>query len=343
MSEWATSLIDELGYAAKLLGLTEGMAGNEFESALGRFIAFANALPVVEPLHEFGGKANVLADPANVQALLDSNAWLTNARRNVDAVRRVLQRNLFEQFNQARIDENSAFHSYSALHDQLRSAFDERPVFLAHVTTNFDHAIEAAIEKEGETSSEDRVVLDGFARSYGGKAETWAPNLLTFSRLHDGEIPVVHLHGAVGWYFSDDGNTIRRRPSNELIDDRLTPALLLPDDNKEIGKFPTPLRQVWDQFLGLLASSTHVLVLGHSLHDPHLVKELRSSQKPIAVVAYTEPDAKGRFDLNNSSQAQSLRELLPEAKLLAGKFGQRGPHSDIDPIELKIWMRDHAR
>lgn len=341
MPAWASSLIDELGYAAQLLGLHEDMPGDEFEAALGKFVSFATALPAIAPLHDFGGKLNVLQPPAIVQHALDSSAWLSHAEQNVQRVQGAIQRNLFKLFNESRVDEDAAFESYSALHSLLRNAFDDRPVFLAHVTTNFDHAIEAAIGLEAESSNEPRAVLDGFAGSHGGKNETWAPNLLRFSSQHDGEVPVLHLHGAVGWYFSPDGTAIRRRPSDELLDERLTPALLLPDDKKDVRLFPGPLKQIWDQFRQMLANSTHVLVLGHSLHDNHLVEELRASEKPVAYVALTDPDEHGRFHLEPSPHTDTVQKLLPKVKIIAGRFGQRRDTADVDAMELKIWLRDH--
>ena len=340
MSEWATSLIAELGYAAQLLGLREGMAGNEFEGALGRFIAFANALQFIEPLHDLGGKIDVLASPATVTAAVNSQEWMQRAHQNVSRIEMVLRRNLYDQFNQTRVDDDAAYASYSRLHDQIRDAFDDRPVFLSHVTTNFDHAIEAAIGGEAARGAEPREIRNGFAASSGGRAETWAPNLLRYGD-HDGVIPILHLHGAVGWYFTEEGDSLRRRPSNDLFDERQVPALLLPNDKKDVNTFPGPLGQVWEQFKQLLQNSTHVLVLGHSLHDPHLVDALQTSEKPIAVIAYTEPDEDGSFDLDRSPLLEELRSLLPTATFIAGKFAQRSDKMDIDPVSLKNWLRDH--
>lgn len=341
MPEWASSLINELGYAAQLLGLRENMPGDEFEAVLGKFVAFANALTAIAPLHDLGGKVNVLMTPQSVQHSLDSSVWFSTAESNVRRVQGAIHRNLFDLFNESRVDEDAAYESYGALHSQVRNAFDDRPVFLAHVTTNFDHAIEAAIALEADALREPRTVFDGFAQSYGGRNETWAPNLLRYATQHDGEIPVLHLHGAVGWYFSDDGTAIRR-PSDELLDERLTPALLLPDDKKDVRLFPGPLREIWEQFRQLLSNSTHVLVLGHSLHDNHLVDELRVSGKPIAYVALTEPDEHGRYQLKKSPALEAVSKQLPKAKLIPGCFGQRSSIPDVDPAELKIWLRDHA-
>jgi len=342
MPEWASSLINELGYAAQLLGLRENMPGDEFEAALGRFVSFANALTAIAPLHDLGGKVNVLVSPQTVQHSLDSSVWFRTAESNVQRVQGAIHRNLFDLFNESRVDEGAAYESYGALHSQIRNAFDARPVFLAHVTTNFDHSIEAAIALEAVAANEPRTVLDGFAPSYGGRNETWAPNLLHFATQHDGEIPVLHLHGAVGWYFSDDGTAIRRRPSDELLDERLTPALLLPDDKKDVRLFPGPLKAIWDQFRQLLSNSTHVLVLGHSLHDNHLVDELRESGKPIAYVALTDPDEHGGYQLKKSAVLEAVSKQLRDVKLIPGRFGQRSSISDVDSNELRIWLRDHT-
>ncbi len=244
MSEWATSLVEELGYAAELLGLTPSMDGDRFEAALGRFLRFAEALPTVEPLHKLGGMQSLIGDGTQVQTVLDSRAWLNFATQNVNAIRRVVWQNLYEQFTMDRVDEEKAYRSYKRLHDLIRNSLrrdDQDPIFLVHATTNFDRAIEAAIDLESERVNANIVSKDGFISTFAGRRPQWAPNTLE-SADHDGIIPVLHLHGAVGWYFTEDG-TIQSRPSDEKIDDRLTPALLLPDDTKSVPGFPLPCRR----------------------------------------------------------------------------------------------------
>lgn len=345
MSEWASSLVDALGHAAGLLKLSPSMRGDEFEAALGRFIRFAEALPSIEPLHTLGGARGLIGPSQLVQPALNSQEWLNIAWQNVDLIRRALWRNLYEHFTTDHIDEQTAHTSYKRLHDLIRDTLRRDandPVFIAHATTNFDRAIEAAIDIEAARENKSWIESrDGFTKNIAGRRAVWAPNLLN-SVDQDGVIPVLHLHGAVGWYFTEDGTTLQSRASDEPIDDRLTPALLLPDDTKNVSAFPDPLRQMWDQFKQQLANCTHVLVLGHSLHDAHLVQELEASQKPIAAVAFSER-VNDSYDVEHSSDAKELRKVMPGLKLIGGNFGQGAEHSDIETNELKLWLRDPTR
>ena len=179
-------------------------------------------------------------------------------------------------------------------------------------------------------------VLDGFAPRID--TEVWSPNLYSASRRNStGQFPVLHLHGTVGWYLDED-ESIRRRPSDEPWDERYPPALLLPDIKKDPEQFPKPIRQVWDQFLLLLGEATHVLFVGHSLHDAHIVKAVAESGKPAAAVAFTEPDELGRYALD-ARVADMLKAQLGGLTVIPGKFGQRASWPDLEPAGLLDWLR----
>lgn len=341
MGDWAASLVDELKYAADLIGLTKNMRGDEFEAALGRFIAFSEALSSIAPLNRFGQFETVITEPERALTKVDATVWMQLAEQNVHKVRMALHRNLYEQFGQKRIDDDKAKRAYSKLHGQIREAFADRdgPVFFAHVTTNFDHAIEAAIE-QAEPGDYPQRVRSGFGRAVAGRREPWAPNLLAYSSTGDDEAPVVHLHGAIGWYFTEDGNEVFRRNTDDEIVPDFTPALLLPDDKKDTNRFPAPLRQVWEQFTHILRNSTHVLVLGHSLHDKHLVEALSESGKPVAVVLYT--PTSGEDTVEPDQARQEFMKFLPGAVLIPGRFGSEEEGTPIERQQLREWLRENA-
>lgn len=346
MPDWASSLVSALGYAGELIGIRDGMRGDEFEAALGTFIAFSKSLDFISPLHELGGKDNLLGPPSQVTAKVDSKVWLSTAQANVDRINKALFTNLHSHFNQTRVDDEAAYASYRRLHEFIRQSIkgapgrEHEPVFLSHATTNFDSAIEAALDLERARDLEHLEIQDGFALQAGGRNAVWAPNLLNVVN-HDGTIPVFHLHGAVGWYFSDDGSAVRRRPSDDPFDPSSTPALLLPDNTKAVSGFPGPLQQMWDEFRMALKGATHVLVIGHSLHDAHIVDELKLQEKPVAALALTEPNEDGTYDSSRSQGADELRELLLGITVIAGKFGQRKKWADFDEGELKLWLREN--
>ena len=323
MAGWAADLIPRLGNAAPWLGLTSGTDGPAFEAIIGRFLNFSNSLSTVAALGFMGDEANLVGLGPRSPSGGNFANWHVTAEDNVAAMNRKLWESLWENFGRNRIDSEVADRAYGALHSLIRdSADDGQPCYIAHATTNFDTAIEVAIEE-----SEDMEVRGGFARTSGGARERWAPNLLTVDRLgSDARIPVVHLHGAVGWYYDpNDNNIILRRPSDDRFDERMTPALLLPDDTKRPDLFPSPLVEVWDQFKALMRDATHVVVIGHSLHDEHLAKAINEAEKPTAVMSLgglsLQKNPPSRWILKDPEEDGRIKAKIPEAMVFPGNFG----------------------
>jgi hypothetical protein len=151
-------------------------------------------------------------------------------------------------------------------------------------------------------------------------------------------IPVVHLHGAVGWYFREDG-TVTRLPTDEGYDDRRTPALLLPDDKKDPAGFESPARETWLQFTTLLRNSTHVFIIGHSLHDQHVVTALKESEASVAVMVHTAPEADGAYAPATNEQRKRIQSVLGPVTLIPGSFGATGDTRDFDAQSVVDWLR----
>jgi hypothetical protein len=370
MGGWADDLIPRLGYAAGQLGLAPNTDGPTFEQIIGRFLNSSRSLPAVEALGFMGEMTNLLG---NTPGSSGGNflAWQSTARTNIESLNQQLWESLWRNFGRRRVDGKKAGAAYGALHDLIRESRGEdgSPCYIAHVTTNFDPAIEMAIGVSTYPSTEP---LDGFAASTGYGRPRWAPNLLTTGRANsDGRIPVVHIHGAVGWYFDpDDENVIQRRPSDDDFDPRLSPALLLPDDTKRPDLFPVPLIQVWEQFQILLREATHVFVMGHSLHDTYLVNAIKDAAKPTAVMSLgsritsestvaeerknrlaaaklgdqgSAKDAlayilEGQWVLRDRSEADRIRQAIPDAVVIPGAFGSGEPGGDFDTAAFTKWI-----
>lgn len=244
--------------------------------------------------------------------------------------------NLFTNFGRARVDNHRAAAAYRALHEQVWAAIDaEGPAcWIAHVTTNYDPAIEVAI------GMDDRLqLLDGFSQLRGGGSQIYNPEGIA-DRHRDAtdRVPVLHLHGAVGWYQRSDGQ-VTRLAADEGYDDRRTPALLLPDNRKDPLRSGAATQATWHQFVGLLNESTHVLLIGHSLHDRHLLEALRQRQGQVAVVIYTDPDSTGQYPAASGDETERFVEALPHATLVPGRFGQLQDWPDIDRDALGKWLR----
>lgn len=237
-------------------------------------------------------------------------------------------------FRPDRIDDDAARRAYRRLHDAIRSADDDGPeCFLAHATTNYDTALETAIEQDNRFR-----VVDGFSRRPGGGSEKYTLDAFAAATDSNRAVPVLHLHGAVGWYLNPD-DTVERDPADRPYDDRRTPALLLPDDKKSPATFNAAAFQTWKQFDQLLTQATHVLFLGHSLHDQHIVQAVGRSDVRVAAVIYTEPDEAGNYPEPDETEVERCRDLLPEIVALPGKFGQNREWDDLDIDQLTRWLR----
>jgi hypothetical protein len=71
-------------------------------------------------------------------------------------------------------------------------------------------------------------------------------------------VPVIQLHGAVGWYREPSG-TVTRQPPNRAPNRSLgRPALLSPDPDKDPASAMT--RDLWGEFRRALSEATHILI-----------------------------------------------------------------------------------
>jgi hypothetical protein len=138
-------------------------------------------------------------------------------------------------------------------------------------------------------------------------------------------VPVLHLHGRVGWYLRD-GSLISVNPDSPYQPGIGQPGLLLPDPGKDYAGLPE-LAEMWDEFEQLLARVSHVIVIGHSLHDSRLIDYLREARN-LAVSVYEEERA--------GVAAVRVNELLPSATVVRMAFG---PQCAIQAGDLQPWLQ----
>ena len=110
------------------------------------------------------------------------------------------------------------------------------------------------------------------------------------------------------------------------------PTLLLPDPDKD-PKLEPSVRALWEEFELALEASSHVLVVGHSLHDPVLVARLRASASKVAVTTY--PQQRGAVAVPKDEETW-IRSLLPDAQLMAM---QLGPDLWVHQPAFQNWAR----
>ena len=208
---------------------------------------------------------------------------------------RVINSTLYEQFGQLQIDYDLAAAAYS----QVLAETDECRLVVA--TTNYDRVAESALRMAGRNTN------TGFA----GKPHM-TPALDPSEMMDDlaAEIPVIHLHGAVGWYELEGvvSDHYGDRPYNPTLG---SPVVLYPDPDKD----PTSdalVQQLWDQFARAIDISDLILVIGHSLHDPALVEALSSAMADgtRVVVSYLEAE-----------DGEQVDRQLPNAHVVQMRFG----------------------
>lgn len=264
MSDWSDALVDALNeeeptLAEQVMRLAKGLAGEDFEETLGAFLQWSQTLDETERFVQLGR-----VGPSGVSN--DVITWITNARGRLPRIIRTINSSLWSEFGLKRVDIDTAANAYRELSSALDTLPDQRNRKLFSVTTNYDRSGEAAWE------------LVGFKCDYGGRRRRPGGSMvLDVDQIRPWDacntVPHLHLHGAVGWYRDEDG--IRIEAADRAFDDRELPAVLYPDPAKD----PTndaDVQALWKVFDQALAEATHVLVIGHSLHDRPLLDRLAS-------------------------------------------------------------------
>lgn len=188
---------------------------------------------------------------------------------------RTINATLYDQFGQGRVVDASATAAYSALLNEHLGVTE-----LVIATTNYDRSAEAALHGLG-------MAVDTGFRAPLGRTPILEPAGLVHER--EGRTPVIHLHGAVGWY--ERGGRIEDHYGDQPYNASLgTPVVLYPDPEKD----PTSdamVSELWREFEHALGSAEHVLLLGHSLHDPALLRVLAplTRDKPVGSPSSTTP------------------------------------------------------
>jgi len=230
-----------------------------------------------------------------------------------------LNETLFREFGGAAVDPIKARDAYASLF----SEFDPNDAF-AFATTNYDPAIELALRERGIQAK------DGFT-SAGYESPKLDPSgLVSWPTRDAGAIPVLHLHGAVGWYARDDGTIVRQFPDQPYNPTLGRPAILPPDPNKDPSS-NAYVQAIWREFNDAVAGSSHILVLGHSLHDEAVVRELKRR------------GTGARFAVSHHDEAERENPLFDNGDVFEGFDGafhywvDFGP--DCDFGDLSRWLQ----
>ena len=300
MPDWADALCSALDAVehglANVCGLSTGMTGEAFEQALGLLLRWQQVRHLEERFAGLGG--DTLGQQAEPLIL---------ARRAMDErlgrIKHVLNETLYEQFGQERVSDEKAVQAYEA----LLGHFDARELMVA--TTNYDRAGEAALTGLGHN------VDTGFRAAPGRTPRLSVAGLVETK----GVVPYIHLHGAVGWY--ELNGDVRDHAADQPFNQTLgSPVVLYPDPEKD----PTNdavVSALWMEFHKALDLADHVLIMGHSLHDPALVNAIRLARpRKLAITMF-----------GAGEEAKWAKRQLPSAIMMEMDFG---PELSIDMAAL---------
>ena len=313
MSDWARDLVESMSALSTNLpyamGLNADLSGEAFETVLGDFLSWSASLESAKKLR-FIGSSTLGQQEAAIEE------WFLRSETVSNEILRAIHGSLHRLFGQSRINAVAAATAYGGLFKRL--GIEDRDL-LAFATTNYDVAAELALETLGKRPywGEDTVLgTDSVVRP-------------TFPNAQIGKCFVFHLHGRVGWYRTAEGHVIGLPPDKAFDESAGVPALLLPDPNKDYaGDVFTS--ELWRGFRTALSNSSRVLVLGHSLHDQHLVEALRALSPGTVAVSILPSDGQ-----NMRMEAMRISTLLPGCHVLPMSFG---PSSRVDNEAVEAFL-----
>jgi hypothetical protein len=298
MADWSDALCGALdsreqGFASAC-GLAPGMEGPEFEANLGLLLKFDQSRTLMDRFAPLGRE-----DFRGERQYVTKARQLTGQR--LEAFKRTLDATLYDEFGLGRVDDDRAADAFRALLEVCG-----REIVVA--TTNYDLSAEAALD------ALDFKVDAGFRATRG---RTPALNPVGFVADRQDMTPVIHLHGAVGWYEKEGAveSHYADKPYNASLG---TPVVLYPNPDKD----PTNdavVSQLWTEFNQAIEEAKAVVVIGHSLHDPSLVKTLKAAagKKPVVISYFDKKDR------------ERIENVVPHARALHLDFGPavKVPHT----------------
>jgi hypothetical protein len=322
MTDWRERLCAAIGDGlAKSTGLDQAETSEQFEETLGALLVYhEQMLPLGERFVNLARK-NFSGDN---HSSVRFGQELKQSKANLEKLLTALHKSLFREFGPKRINAELAGKSYDGLLDALCGNGSESPSVIC-ATTNYDRSLEIALAKMG------RTVRTGFEASNVVTPTLDPQGLGAFEQDSTG---LLYLHGAVGWYIENDEITSQGadKDFNSTLGD---PAVLYPSTNKDIEKFET--RELWTEFDAAIDDASHIFVLGHSLHDDHLVAALGKATCPIAVGVYPgDSDEVALDEIDAVDQTKTVLEKLPKAHPVGLDFG---PMMKLEEGPLEHWRR----
>jgi hypothetical protein len=323
MADWSRTLHERLEALepnlANAAGFGADITGVQFEESLGALLRWQELRHLNERFKGLGGNA-----VGSVFGEVD--AAIANERRRIDRIMQTINETLYEEFGAHRIDDAGATDAYAALLETMPEVDT-----LTVVRTNYDPSVEIALASLGW------VPETGFERR-PGRAPVLRPEGLFQKQIRVARgVPVLHLHGAVGWY-ERDGMVLEHHQDQPFNPSLGRPVVLYPDPNKDPTR-DALVQALWHECDEALTEANRVLVVGHSLHDPALVSRLigAAQVKPVGITTRASNDPmSGERAVADEHEITRILELVPgNSNALPVHFGPKGAR---DLRELTVWQ-----
>lgn len=331
MTDWADHLVGKLGVRPGYLeatGLRKNMSGEEFEFRLGKFLqdveAFRRVRDLLDPsvrFQDFGAGTQIMQSTGVMEQ------WHQQSVYHFDQITGLIRESLYELFADAAVDLDAAAKAYQGLFQSLGlGGPDSR---LVYATTNYDTIGEHAIRRAGglpdwgqppslEREGEARLAVDGLLEGL--------PRY----------VPVLHLHGRVGWYRGDGrvyaANVVKHQEGFGI------PLVMLPDPEKVYDQDDVIIA-LWREFSAALARAKRVLVLGHSLNDQYLLRALIQNVQPldrIAVGVLGDDQDPPQPHPSAGPVLTKIRQDLGNAAIIPIRFGDA---IDQGSVGIRAWTQ----
>jgi hypothetical protein len=338
MNEWSDHLVKSLAQSGfnhvQLTGLEPGLGSMEFEERLGRFLtsrlAFAQVRDLISASAQLHYPEHQLL---SAQGVLET--WYRTLDHNLTQVENTIQKSLYELYAAPEFDLQRAAETYGALLASL--GVSARARGWVYATTNYDPIAEMALERAGYPVEWGERTL-----ALGGHSAVDVDGLVT---VIGRSVPVLHLHGRVGWYRRTEGTgpaEVYAAPVTTHDPANGTPIVMLPNPEKPYESDEIIL-SLWRQFEEVLQRARRVFVLGHSLQDDRLVLALAKNVEPMVRLAVTVLAEEQRHDRPATADDPVLavvEDRLRGARIIPTRFGD--PSIQPDLTDWFSHMRDRG-
>jgi hypothetical protein len=330
MNDWSDHLVRKLaqrnGYR-EATGLRHGMGGEDFEARLGKFLqdveAFRRVSDLLDPSVRFGdfGPGTQVMSAHGVM-----EQWHLQAARHFGEITTLIHESLYELFADVAVDLDAAAQAYQGLFGSLGLTGPDSQ--LVYATTNYDTVGEHAISRSGRPPDWGQPPT----LEHGNLNRLLIPGLLGGLPRY---VPVLHLHGRVGWFRRPDGQVYASEVTRHQAGFGI-PLVMLPDPDKVYDQDDVIIA-MWREFSEALARAKRVFVLGHSLNDQFLLRALRQNVQPLdrmAVSVLADEFDHKRTDQSAVPLIAKIANQLGNAAHIPMRFGSG---ADEGFIGIRTW------